>query len=121
MDDDDDEYDDENDTEDEVSLDPERWLVEDVQASITALHAAFLAGQQAHQTGAVTDRNDPRAWRAMLAYSREHPRTTVFSLLCTWRAFLLGCGPDTVEVPECVPPPGWYRVPGVDTVDKHSK
>jgi hypothetical protein len=107
---------DEEETDDGRTVDRDQWVIEDAQAAIVALHAAFLAGQQAAQSGNVTDRNDPRAWRAMVAYTREHPRTSAFALLCAWRAFLLGCGPDTPEVPECVPPPGWYRVDGLDTV-----
>jgi hypothetical protein len=101
--------------------DREQWVIEDSQASLTALHAAFLAGRQAQQSGAVSDRSDPRAWRAMLAYSRAHPRTSVFGLLCSWRAFLLGCGPHTGDVPECIPPKGWYRVDGLDLPDRRSR
>lgn len=39
----------------------ERWVEEDARATIVALHVARLAGQQAQRSGAVMDRNDPRA------------------------------------------------------------
>lgn len=97
--------------------DDEGWDIEDVRAAVVALHAALIAGQRARQSGRVTGRDDPRAWQAMLAYTRAHPRTTVFDLLCSWRAFLLGCGPRVTDEQEYIPPPGWYLVDGLDTVN----
>jgi hypothetical protein len=94
------------------------WGMEDVRAAVVAMHTALIAGQQSRQSGHITDRVDPRAWQAMLAHTRAHPRTTVFDLLCSWRAFLLGCGPHMDDEPEHLPPPGWYLVDALDTLDR---